>query len=150
MKVDRSRARRSHSLQTQTKLPTARFCLHFSMFPGKSIFLQEASACRWTRHRSSSLGNWRANAVLKILCGWLRPAKSWLSHAAVDRTASILPWQAPVEVIKVSPVEASAQYLLHMRSAWDSQHHQGPPRKILDLPPIVDIGRNKSSFSTIP
>ena len=49
-------------------------------------------------------------------------AKSWLSHAAVNRTASILPWQAPDEVTKVSPVEASAQYLQHLRSAWDFQH----------------------------
>src|SRR5215470_13891068 len=37
-------------------------------------------------------------------------AKSWLSHAAVNRKAAILPWQAPEEVTKVSPVEASAQY----------------------------------------
>jgi hypothetical protein len=40
----------------------------------------------------------------------------------VDRTASILPWQAPEEVTKVSPVEASAQYLQYMRSVWDAQH----------------------------
>jgi len=33
-------------------------------------------------------------------------AKSWLSYAGVDRTAPILPWQAPEEVPKLSPVEA--------------------------------------------
>jgi molecular chaperone DnaK (HSP70) len=48
-------------------------------------------------------------------------AKSWLSHGAVDRTAPILPWGAPEEVAKVSPVEASASYLSHVRSAWN--HH---------------------------
>ena len=31
-------------------------------------------------------------------------AKSWLSHAAVNRTAAILPWGAPEEVPKLSPV----------------------------------------------
>ena len=35
-------------------------------------------------------------------------AKSWLSHAAVDRLAPILPWGAAADVPKVSPVEASA------------------------------------------
>ena len=35
-------------------------------------------------------------------------AKSWLSHPAVDRLAPILPWGAPADVPKVSPVEASA------------------------------------------
>jgi hypothetical protein len=49
-------------------------------------------------------------------------AKSWLSHAAVKRNAPILPWQAPDEVTKVSPVEASAQYLLYLRTVWDAQH----------------------------
>lgn len=49
-------------------------------------------------------------------------AKSWLSHASVNRNAPILPWQAPDEVTKVSPVEASAQYLRYLRTVWDAQH----------------------------
>lgn len=50
-------------------------------------------------------------------------AKSWLSHGAVDRTAAVLPWGAPDDVIKVSPVQASAAYLTHVRLAW---HHRFP------------------------
>ena len=52
-------------------------------------------------------------------------AKSWLSHAAVNRNAAILPWQAADEVTKVSPVEASAQYLRYLRTVWDVQHPDG-------------------------
>ncbi len=48
-------------------------------------------------------------------------AKSWLSHPAVDRIAPILPWGAAEEVPKVSPVDASAGYLAHVRAAW--RHH---------------------------
>jgi molecular chaperone DnaK (HSP70) len=64
--------------------------------------------------------------------GWQVPArlvssaKSWLSHAGVDRLAAILPWQAPPEVPKVSPLEASARYLKHMRAAWDHAHADAP------------------------
>lgn len=47
-------------------------------------------------------------------------AKSWLSHAGVDRRSAILPWSAPPEVAKVSPVEASAAYLAHLRDAWNA------------------------------
>src|SRR5439155_1368533 len=47
-------------------------------------------------------------------------SKSWLCHAAVDRTAPILPWGAGDEVPKVSPVEASARTLTHLREAWDA------------------------------
>jgi ASC-1-like (ASCH) protein len=47
-------------------------------------------------------------------------AKSWLSYAGVDRTAPILPWQAPEEVPKLSPVEATSQFLQHLRTVWDN------------------------------
>jgi len=49
-------------------------------------------------------------------------AKSWLSYAAANRTAPILPWQAPEEVSKLSPVEVSSRYLEHLRTAWDTHH----------------------------
>jgi len=48
-------------------------------------------------------------------------AKSWLSHASVDRLAAILPWGAADGVDKVSPVDASASYLAHVRAAWDAR-----------------------------
>ena len=53
-------------------------------------------------------------------------AKSWLSHAGVDRTAAILPPNAPEGVKQVSPVEASRRYLEHLRSAWDAEHPDLP------------------------
>jgi molecular chaperone DnaK (HSP70) len=48
-------------------------------------------------------------------------AKSWLSYAGINRTAPILPWGSPDEVPKVSPVDASARYLEHLRQAWDNR-----------------------------
>ena len=53
-------------------------------------------------------------------------AKSWLSHAGVDRTAPILPLNAPEGVAKISPVEASRRYLEHLREAWDSKMPDAP------------------------
>ncbi len=49
-------------------------------------------------------------------------AKSWLSTASADRNGAILPWQAPAEVPKLSPVDVSARYLEHLKAAWDAQH----------------------------
>ncbi|HMP72924.1 MAG TPA: Hsp70 family protein [Kiritimatiellia bacterium] len=49
-------------------------------------------------------------------------AKSWLAHHRVDRNQPILPWEAPEEVAKVSPVEASAAYLRHLVAAWNHAH----------------------------
>lgn len=53
-------------------------------------------------------------------------AKSWLSHPAVDRSAAILPWGAPENVAKISPVLASASYLAHVRAAWNHRFPSDP------------------------
>jgi molecular chaperone DnaK (HSP70) len=53
-------------------------------------------------------------------------AKSWLCHGAVDRRAPILPAGSPEEVQKVSPLEASAAFLEHLRRAWDDAHPSAP------------------------
>jgi molecular chaperone DnaK (HSP70) len=50
-------------------------------------------------------------------------AKSWLSHSGVDRLAPILPWGADQgSVPKISPLDASARLLEHVRRAWDDAH----------------------------
>ncbi|KQP18355.1 Hsp70 family protein [Pseudorhodoferax sp. Leaf267] len=70
-------------------------------------------------------------------------AKSWLSHPAVDRTAAILPWGAPEDVAKVSPLDASASYLRHLRQAWDLAHPQAPLAQqqiVLTVPASFDEG----------
>jgi len=56
-------------------------------------------------------------------------AKSWLSHAAVDRTAPILPWGAAEGAGKISPVEASASYLAQVRAAWNFHFPDEPLEK---------------------
>jgi len=53
-------------------------------------------------------------------------AKSWLCHPGVDRSAPILPWGAPADVAKLSPVEASALLLQHMAQAWNHAHPEAP------------------------
>jgi len=56
----------------------------------------------------------------KIPSRLVSSAKSWLCHSNVDRHAKILPYGAGDEVFKVSPVQASAEYLKHLRMAWNT------------------------------
>ncbi|SIT39279.1 putative chaperone protein, HscA/DnaK [Paraburkholderia ribeironis] len=70
-------------------------------------------------------------------------AKSWLSHASVDRVAPILPWGAADDVRKVSPVEASASYLAHVRAAWNRRFADAPLEQqevVLTVPASFDEG----------
>ena len=58
-------------------------------------------------------------------------AKSWLSHSGADRTAAILPPNAPEGVAKVSPLEASRRYLAHLRDAWNARHDHFDEHQVL-------------------
>lgn len=68
-------------------------------------------------------------------------AKSWLCHSKVDRHQAILPWNAPAEVAKVSPVTASKKYLEHLRSAWEQAFPDAPlasQQVVLTVPASFD------------
>jgi len=59
-------------------------------------------------------------------------AKSWLCNTSVDRNKSILPWEAPEDVEKISPVEASAAILTYMRNAWNHEMAVGNPDLLME------------------
>ncbi|HZL70746.1 MAG TPA: Hsp70 family protein, partial [Candidatus Limnocylindrales bacterium] len=105
-----------HEVADRTLLPS------FLYVPGEVDFPAGSLGLPWDDAPKFVIGELARRRGAENPARLVASAKSWLSHAAVNRTASILPWQAPDEVIKVSPVEASAQYLQYMRSAWDSQH----------------------------
>ncbi|KAB8065079.1 Hsp70 family protein [Janthinobacterium violaceinigrum] len=70
-------------------------------------------------------------------------AKSWLSHANVDRQAPILPWGADTDVARVSPVAASASYLAYVRAAWNHRFPHAPLAQqelVLTIPASFDEG----------
>lgn len=64
-------------------------------------------------------------------------AKSWLCQSAIDRTANILPRDAEPPEPMISPVEASARYLMHLRSAWNHGKEGGDPQELLENQEII-------------
>ena len=63
-------------------------------------------------------------------------AKSWLANPSVDRTAAVLPWGVDAEV-RLSPVEASARILRHLRDAWNFERARHDPERRLERQSIV-------------
>ncbi|WP_114973832.1 Hsp70 family protein [Rhodoferax ferrireducens] len=83
-------------------------------------------ALPWSSDQDYAVGEFaRARGALTPI-RLVSSAKSWLCHAGVDRRAAILPNDAPAEVARVSPLEASTRYLAHLRQAWDDAHPEAP------------------------
>lgn len=91
-----------------------------------------AMALPWDPDRPYVVGAFARRQGARIPSRLVSSAKSWLSHGGEDRRAAILPWEAPDEVPKVSPVEASARYLTHVREAWN-RAHPGQPLEEQDV-----------------
>ena len=105
-----------HELTERTLLPS------FLFIPGELDFPAGSLGLPWDEAPKYVIGELARKRGAENPSRLVASAKSWLSYASVNRTASILPWQAPDEGIKISPVEASAQYLQYIRSVWDAQH----------------------------
>ncbi len=98
----------------------------FLYLPGPSDFPAGSIALPWDESPEYVAGTLAQKRGAEVASRLVASAKSWLSHAGVDRTAPILPLNAPEGVAKVSPVEASRRYLEHLREAWDSKMQDAP------------------------
>ena len=100
----------------------------FLYLPSDAEFKAEQLALPWGAERGAPaiVGELARNHGWQVPTRLVSSAKSWLSHAGVDRLSAILPWQAPAEVPRISPVEASARYLAHIAAAWDHAHPDAP------------------------
>ncbi|MCB0120797.1 MAG: hypothetical protein KDE58_01065, partial [Caldilineaceae bacterium] len=92
----------------------------FLYLPGEYDLPAGSTDLPWTDKHTYLVGEGAREQGAKVPGRLVASAKSWLAHGAVDRTAPILPWGAPEEVQKVSPVEASKHYLQHLREAWNA------------------------------
>ncbi|MCA9196861.1 MAG: Hsp70 family protein, partial [Planctomycetales bacterium] len=85
-----------------------------------------ASALPWNSEPGFVIGEFARQQAAEHPERTIAAAKSWLAHASVDRRAKILPWQAPDEVAKISPVEATRRYLQHLVAAWNDAFSESP------------------------
>ena len=93
----------------------------FLYMPSPREFPAGALDLPWKSPPERLVGTFAREHGAKVTGRLVGSAKSWLSHAGVDRRGPILPWTAAEDVAKVSPVTASAAYLEHLRDAWNSR-----------------------------
>ncbi|MGD9763698.1 MAG: Hsp70 family protein [Candidatus Binatia bacterium] len=100
-----------------------------------------ALAVPWDPARDFAVGEFARAQGARVPGRLVSSAKSWLCHGGVDRESAILPWAAPDDVRKLSPVEASARYLAHVREAWTQRFPDAPLEQqdvVLTVPASFD------------
>lgn len=93
----------------------------FLYLPGPGEQPAGALDVPWAAKRDFCVGEFARTFGSQVPTRLVASAKSWLSHAGVDRKQPILPWKAPDNARRISPVEASTYYLKHLVDAWNHQ-----------------------------
>ncbi|MCB9160180.1 MAG: Hsp70 family protein [Caldilineaceae bacterium] len=99
----------------------------FLLLPGPHDVPEGALALPWDPAIDLAVGEYARERGAELPARLVASAKSWLSNQGVDRTAAILPWDAPADARRVSPVDALAAFLRHLTAAWNAQMAAADP-----------------------
>ena len=113
----------------------------FLLLPGAHEVPEGGLALPWQAEMDYAVGEYARTRGAELPNRLIASAKSWLCNRGVDRTQAILPWDAPADGRRLSPLEASARYLEHLRHAWNHQMAQDDPKARLE---------NQELYLTVP
>jgi molecular chaperone DnaK (HSP70) len=122
----------------------------FLYLPGAHDLPPGATGLPWDKERNFAVGEFARNHGSRVPGRLVTSAKSWLCHSGVDRSAPLLPFNAPPDVQRISPVEVSGRYLRHMVEAWNAEMAVGQDEYKLEKQAVVltvpasfdDVARN--------
>jgi hypothetical protein len=123
------------TLESRTMLPSFLYIAHPNEAQGRAYDVP------WASGRNFAVGEVARRQSAEVPDRTVGAAKSWLAYSRVDRRQPILPWDAPAEVAKVSPVGAAQRYLEHLIAAWESAFPDAPIARqlvVLTVPASFD------------
>ena len=83
----------------------------FLYLPGPNELPAGSLQLPWAPDRDYAVGEFARNQGSQVPTRLVSSAKSWLCHPGIDRRRPVLPWKAPENGRRVSPLEASTYYL---------------------------------------
>jgi molecular chaperone DnaK (HSP70) len=126
----------SATLATRNGLPS--FCYLATQDEAK----KEVFSLPWESRMTYAVGEGARKQAADVPTRTVTAAKSWLAHSRIDRHEALLPWEAPPEVEKISPVEATRRYLQHIAAAWGHAFPEDPldqQQVVLTVPASFDV-----------
>lgn len=81
----------------------------------------QANVCAlpWDQERPFAIGTYARDRGSELHTRVISSAKSWLCHQGIDRREKILPLESEEINQRMSPLEACAEILRHLREAWN-------------------------------
>jgi hypothetical protein len=111
----------------------------FLYLPGPHDLPDGAVALPWDKAATDVVGKFARDYGAKIPGRLVSSAKSWLCHPGVDRTAPLLPWAAPPDVNRLSPLAVSARYLRHLVDAWNNAPGRAADDHLEQCPVVLTV-----------
>ncbi|WP_333878842.1 Hsp70 family protein [Methylobacter sp.] len=108
------------SVEEKYQLPSFLYLAH------EAELAEDSTSLPWAAKSDYLVGEIARNLGSKTPIRLVSSAKSWLCHTGVDCKAPILPAEAPDEVKRVSPFQATTAYLQHLRDAWQNLNPNAP------------------------
>jgi molecular chaperone DnaK (HSP70) len=109
----------------------------FLYLPGSNELPAGSLKLPWTEDRDHAVGEFARNHGSLIPTRLVASAKSWLCYAGIDRKAPVLPWKAPENARRVSPLQASTEYLKHLVESWNYLIARDSPENRLENQDII-------------
>lgn len=101
----------------------------FLYFPMQEEQDAKTAGVDWAPERKHCVGVYARDRGAEVPSRVIASAKSWLCHAGIDRREKILPQGTEENIEKLSPLEACAELLRHLREAWDAKMTHAPFKK---------------------
>jgi len=106
----------------------------FLLLPGEHEVPPAQLQLPWSGPLRYTVGTFARERGAELPHRLVSSAKSWLCNPSIDRTAQVLPFRGANRELeaemeggeRVSPVNASARYLAHLRAAWDDANPDEP------------------------
>lgn len=111
---------------SDTQVAPRRVLPSFLYLPGAHELPEGALTLPWDNSLDFMVGEYARVQGSRIPGRVVTSAKSWLAHRRVEPSEPMLPWESLKDSRKISALEASRQYLTHMRQAWDHAHPDSP------------------------
>ncbi len=98
----------------------------FIYYPLPEELKNKVAELPWNQERPFAIGTYARDRGAELPTHLIASTKSWLCHPGINRREKLLPLETDEGGNRMSPLEACAEILRHLREAWDAAMPDAP------------------------